>query len=50
MENIVIFVGFLGSHSGGYGEFYLLGYNAIYSVSEDISPPSAGSKNKPSKK
>jgi hypothetical protein len=35
---------------------YLLGYNAVYSVEEEptfrknISPPSSGSKNKPSEK
>jgi hypothetical protein len=37
-------------------EFYLLGYNAVYSVESqlmfrrNIAPPSSGSKNKPSKK
>jgi hypothetical protein len=45
-----------GSHSGGYEEYYLLGYNAVSSVESQltfrrkISPPSSGSKNKPSKK
>jgi hypothetical protein len=37
-------------------EYYLLGYNAMYSVEcqpvfrGNISPPSSGSKNRPSKK
>jgi hypothetical protein len=41
-----------GSHSGGYEEYCLLGYNAMYSVESqltfrrNISPPSSGSKNK----
>lgn len=45
--------GLWGSHSNGYEEFYLLGYNAIHSVESqlmfwrDKSPQS--SKNKPSK-
>jgi hypothetical protein len=44
-----------GSHSGGDEEFYLLGYNAVQSVGSQatfqriMSPPSSGSKNKPSK-
>jgi hypothetical protein len=29
-------IGFEGSHSGGYEEFYLLGYNTMYSV--EIQP------------
>jgi hypothetical protein len=39
-----------------YEEFYLLGYNAVYFVGSqptfrrNMSPPSTGSKNKPSKK
>jgi hypothetical protein len=46
----------LGYHSGGYEEYYRLGYNAVSSVESrpvfriNISPPSSGSKNKPSKK
>jgi hypothetical protein len=45
-----------GSHSGGYEEFHLLGYNALYSVQSQLmfrrnmSPPSSGLNNKPSKK
>jgi hypothetical protein len=45
-----------GSDSGGYDEFYLLGYNAVYSIEsqptfrKNMSPPSSGSKNKQSKK
>jgi hypothetical protein len=41
---------------GGYEECYLLGYSAVQSVEiqptfrKNISPPSSGSKNKPSKK
>jgi hypothetical protein len=43
-----------GSHSCGYEEFYLLGYNAVQRVKNlptfrrNISPPSLESKNKPS--
>jgi hypothetical protein len=43
-------------HSGGYEEFYLLGYKAVYSVERqplfrrNMSPPYSGSKNMPSKK
>jgi hypothetical protein len=39
-----------GSHSGGYEEYHLMGYNAVYSVEcqptfrRNISPPSSGSK------
>jgi hypothetical protein len=43
----------LGSHSGGYEEFHLLGYNAVESQQmfrRNMSPPSSGSKNEPSKK
>jgi hypothetical protein len=29
---LLIFCRILSSHSGGYGAFYLLGYNAMYSV------------------
>jgi hypothetical protein len=36
-----------GSHSGGYEEFYLLGYNAMSPT--ESKPPSTGLKNKPSK-
>jgi hypothetical protein len=45
-----------GSHSSGYEEFYIVGYNVVYSVENqpvfrrNISPQSSGSKNKPSKK
>jgi hypothetical protein len=45
-----------GSHNGGYEEYYLLGYNAMYSVESqpmfrrDMSPPSWGPKYKQSKK
>jgi hypothetical protein len=45
-----------GSHSGGNEEFCLLGQKAVYSVEtyptfrRIMSPPSSGSKNKPSKK
>jgi hypothetical protein len=45
-----------GSHSGGYEESYLLGYNTTQSVEclptfwSHMSPPSSGSKNKPGKK
>jgi hypothetical protein len=44
------------SHSDGYEEFCLLGYNGVQSVEShptfrrNIPPPSSGSKNKPSKK
>jgi hypothetical protein len=38
------------SHSGGYKEFHLLGYNAVWSIeSQPMSPPSSRSNNKPSK-
>jgi hypothetical protein len=46
----------LGSHSGGFEGFCLLGYNAVYSVESqsmfrrNISPPSSGSKSKAIKK
>jgi hypothetical protein len=39
--------------TGGYEEFYLLGYNAVYTVEyqptfrKNMSPPSSGSKNRP---
>jgi hypothetical protein len=42
-----------GSHSGGYEEFYILGYNVVYSDErqptsrKNISLPSSGSKNMP---
>jgi hypothetical protein len=45
-----------GSHCGGYEEFCLLGYNAVWpSVSRptirgNMSPPSSGLNNKPSNK
>jgi hypothetical protein len=45
-----------GSHSGGYEEFFILGYNALQAVQcqptfwRNMSPPSSRSKNKPSKK
>jgi hypothetical protein len=45
-----------GSHSGGYEEYYLLGYKAVQSVESQpkfrktISPPVFGSKNKASEK
>jgi hypothetical protein len=45
-----------GSRSGSYEEFCLLGYNAVQSVESqsvlrrNMSPPSSGSKNNPSKK
>jgi hypothetical protein len=44
--------GILGSQSGGYEQYYLLGYNAGYSVvslpvfRKNISPPSSGSNDK----
>jgi hypothetical protein len=44
------------SHSSGYEEFYLLGYNAVQSVENQLmirrntSLPSSGSKTRPSKK
>jgi hypothetical protein len=44
-----------GSHSGGYEQNYLLGYNAVWSVESqptlrrNISPPSSEAKNKQSK-
>jgi hypothetical protein len=49
------YVGF-ETHSSGYEEFYLLGYNAVQSAESqqmfwrNRSPPSLGSKKKPSKK
>jgi hypothetical protein len=45
-----------GSHSGDYEEYYLLGYSTVEIVGtqptflRNMSPPSSGSKNKPSKK
>jgi hypothetical protein len=45
-----------GSHSGGYEEYRLLGYNAVWSKERqptfrrNISPPSSGSKDKTCKK
>jgi hypothetical protein len=53
---IIIIVKILGSHSGDYEEFYLLGYNDVSSVESqqtfrrNMSPPSSESKNNPSKK
>jgi hypothetical protein len=43
----------LGSQSSGYEEFYLMGYNGASSESQPtfwriMSPPSSGSKKKPS--
>jgi hypothetical protein len=46
----------MGSHSGGYEESCLLGYNAMYCVERQptfrlkILPPSSGSEKKPNKK
>jgi hypothetical protein len=46
----------LGSHTGGYEELFLLGYNAVPFVGNqlkfprEMSPPSSESKNKPGKK
>jgi hypothetical protein len=53
--NNLIHVG-LSSHSSGYEEFYLLGYNAMQSNESqktfwrNMSPPSSRSRNKPCKK
>jgi hypothetical protein len=44
-----------GSHSGGYDEFYLLGYNAVLSIESrpkfrrNTLPPFSGQQNKLSK-
>jgi hypothetical protein len=56
LYNSCVKYGYVGSHSGGFEEFYLLGYNAVYSVERqptirrNISPSSSGLKNKPREK